>query len=65
MKLHNVPKGSKIKVIEDIMTPPMALEIQINEELKFLHIDGMYSLCINNKGEYVHLGACTEVEIIQ
>jgi hypothetical protein len=63
-KLYDVPNNSKIRVIEDIKIPPAAPEIQENEELTFLHTDGMYSLCKNSKGEFCHLVAWAEVEII-
>jgi hypothetical protein len=53
MKLYDVPPGSRVRVIGDL-----------NDELKFHHIDGMYSLCTNQKGEPVHLVAWAEVELI-
>jgi hypothetical protein len=65
MKLYDVPNNSKIKVIGDIKTPVDSPEIQENEELTFIKIDGMYSLCKNKDGEFVHLVAWAEVEIIQ
>jgi hypothetical protein len=64
MKLYDVPNNSRIKVIGDIKIPVSSPEIQEGEELKFFHIDGMYSLCKNSKDEYVYLVAWADVEII-
>ena len=64
MKLYDVPNNTKIRVIGDIRIPPEAPEINKDEILKFLHIDGMYSLCKNSNGDFVHLVAWAEVEII-
>jgi hypothetical protein len=74
MKLFDVPRNTRIKVCKQIasgrkshtsLIPPAAPEIKEGEILDFYHIDGMYSLCRNMKGEIVHLKAWTEVEIIQ
>lgn len=51
MKLYNVPRNSRIKVV--------------GEELNFRSIDGMYSYCTRDDGEVVHLVAWAEVEIIK
>jgi len=56
MKLYEVPRKTKIKVLEE------GYEGQI---LNFSHIDGMYSFCTNHKGEVVHLAAWTDVEIVK
>jgi hypothetical protein len=64
MQLHEVPRGSKIKVKSDIKVPPGAPEIQEEQILIFNHIDGMYSHCLDLKGNTVHLVAWAEVEII-
>lgn len=54
MKLYNVPRNTKIRVLDDPNQP----------ELLFEHIDGMYSVCYNSKNELVILAAWTQVEII-
>ena len=64
MKLYNVPRGSKIKVIDGII-PPGGPLIKKGEELEFDHIDGMYSVCYNLNDELVHLAAFAEVEILK
>jgi len=64
MKLYNVPRNTKIKVLGNIRIPPDAPQIETNEVLQFYHIDGMYSLCKNSKDEWVHLVAWADVEIV-
>ena len=65
MKLYNVPINSKIRVIGDVKTPPASIDINKDDILQFIKIDGMYSLCKNSKGEFVHLVAWAEVELIK
>jgi hypothetical protein len=50
MKLYDVPKNSTI-VLNDGL------------ELKFHHIDGMYSVCTDGEGNVYHIGATEEVEV--
>jgi len=50
MKLYNVPRNSTI-VLENGL------------ELKFHHIDGMYSVCTDEDNEIYHLAAWEEVEV--
>jgi len=64
MELHQVPRGSKIKVKSDIKVPPGAPAIQEEQILIFNHIDGMYSHCLDLKGNIVHLVASADVEIV-
>lgn len=65
MKLYEVPNNSYIKVKGNITVPLDAPFIPEGETLRFFHIDGMYSLCVNKENQIVHLGASTEVEIIK
>jgi hypothetical protein len=65
MELYEVPKGSKIRALGDIKTPPGAHSIEVNDILEFSHVDGMYGLCKNAEGERVYLVAWTEVKIIE
>ena len=64
MKLHDVPRNSRIRVIGDVKTPPSSDEIEEQEELNFRSIDGMYSYCTRDSGEVVHLAAWADVEVI-
>lgn len=51
MKLYDVPRNSRIR-LDDGM------------ELNFRRLDGMYSLCLTDNNEPVHLAAWTEVALI-
>ena len=65
MKLYNVQRGSKIKILsEDYLIPPGAPPLKKGDELKFDHVDGMYSVCYLD-GELVHLSANAEVEVLE
>ena len=65
MKLYNVPRNSKIRIVGDIKVPPSAQNIEEQEILNFSHVDGMYSYCTNSDDEVVHLAAWAEVEIVE
>lgn len=58
MKLYDIPPDSKILLpIND----GNAISDQICD---FKHIDGMYSLIYTPNGTAVHVGASTEVELV-
>lgn len=57
MKLYDVPRNNRIKLVSDTLSSDM--------ELNFHHIDGMYSYCTDDDGNVIHLAAWTEVEIVQ
>jgi hypothetical protein len=65
MKLYDVPRNTKIRVMEDAKIPPAHRDIDEDEILMFHHVDGMYSLCSDSQGNAVHIAAWTEVEIVQ
>ena len=66
MKLYDVPRNTKIKVLTEYSDiPPAAKGVAKNEILKFSHIDGMYSLCYTEDGDIIHIAAWTEVEVIE
>ena len=52
MKLYDVPRDSRIQLPD-------------GTELNFKRIDGMYSLCLTDDNEPVHLVAWTEVAVIE
>lgn len=59
MKLYEIPRNSKIKLSisgKDRETK--------DEVCEFLHIDGMYSAILTPDGHYVHLGASSEVKLV-
>jgi hypothetical protein len=54
MKLYELPrKEQRVRCLED------------DQIYTFYHVDGMYSLCKNFKGDVVHLAAWSEVEILE
>jgi hypothetical protein len=55
MKLYEVPRETKVKVVEN----------NSNLEVLFKHIDGMYSYCVDSNNNVIHLAAWTEVEIME
>lgn len=70
MKLYEVePRaGKKVRVVDlsDAHIPPAHRELGGRDDVyTFSHIDGMYSLCIDSDNQFVHLGASTEVEIVE
>ena len=50
MKLYNVPRNSMIVLSDGL-------------ELKFHHIDGMYSVCTDEYGNVYHISAFEEMEV--
>jgi hypothetical protein len=50
MKLYDVPRNSMIVLSDGL-------------ELKFHHIDGMYSLCTDEDNNVYHIAAWEEVEV--
>lgn len=65
MKLYEVPNNTKIRVLKVDKVPPGAPNIGDGEVLMFRNIDGMYSYCLNEAGDVVHLAAWAEVEIVE
>ena len=64
MKLYNVPRHTKIRLISTESGPPASIDPQVGEEYMFHHCDGMYSLCYDSEKNRVHLPGWSEVEII-
>ena len=64
MKLYDVRRNSRIKVVVSDKVPPGAPQINEGEELNFRSVDGMYSYCTRDNGEVVHLLAWAEVEYL-
>lgn len=65
MKLYDVPRGTRVRVLDDIKVPPDAPEIKKGQIINFGHIDGMYSYCTTLTGMVCHLVAWAEVEIVK
>lgn len=69
MKLYEVPRETKVRVLEDGDGPMGSLAVKKGDIVFFNHVDGMYSSCRLDSGEgpvrHVHLKAWTEVEIVK
>jgi antirestriction protein len=63
MKLYDVPRNSKIRVLQEQQGPPGVEGFIEGETLIFHHIDGMYSVCTDETGDIYHISASEEVEI--
>jgi len=63
MILSDVPQKTWVKVKYG-KTPPCDEDI-VNQKIFFDHLDGLYSFCIDENGNLVHMIATTEVEIIK
>ena len=50
MKLYEVPRDTRVVLPNGI-------------EVDFHHIDGMYSYCVDDDGDVIHLAAWTEVTV--
>tara|TARA_B100000287_G_scaffold324106_1_gene308188 strand:- start:630 stop:833 length:204 start_codon:yes stop_codon:yes gene_type:complete len=65
MKLYEVPRNSKIRIIdEDVMSPWGAKSVNTGDVLDFHNIDGMYSLSYDEDKNPVHIATWTEVEVL-
>lgn len=64
MKLCDVPRETKIRVLDNISIPLGAPIIKIGDVLFFHNLDTMYSYCETEEGQIVHLSSLAEVEII-
>ncbi len=66
MKLYQVPRHSKVRIVEPHPSvPPAHRELFGGDVLTFDHIDGMYSFCYDEAGKIVHPAAWAEVEVIE
>lgn len=65
MKLYDVNRNTKIRLLEDARVPVGHRPVLEGEIIDFDHIDGMYSLGKDENGQFVHIAAFTEVEVIE
>ena len=64
MKLYELKRHTKFRILEDTQIPPGAPPVDGDTVYTFDHIDGMYSLCIDEEERIVHISASAEVEPI-
>lgn len=62
MKLYDVPRNCMIRLLTKPVIPMGST--RPDDVLRFSHIDGMYSYCINSDGTVVHPAAFSEVEVV-
>jgi hypothetical protein len=65
MKLYDVPRGSKIRVLANTKTAPFSKKVKVDDILTLEKLDGMYSICKDTEGNIIYLGATTQVEILK
>ena len=62
MKLYEVPRNSKIRMLEKgAHIPITSLQIKPYQILHFSRVDGMYSYCTTEDGKVFHLTISTSV----
>jgi len=64
MMLYDVPRDTRVRIVESHPPPPGGRSNVIGQEVLFKRLDGMYSLCVDDKGNILHLKAWTEVEFV-
>jgi hypothetical protein len=62
MKLYELSRNTKFKLLADTTVPPGAPECTLGDIYLLKHIDGMYSYCEDAEDNVVHLQAWSEVE---
>ena len=65
MELHKAPARTWVRILGDNMNPPARTTTEIGDIIWFNHLDGMYSYCLTEQGDVVHLVAWTNVEVIE
>ncbi len=63
-KLYELPRNTYFKLLEEPTVPPDAPECTQGDIYFLKHIDGMYSYCLDNNKQPVHLPAWSLVERI-
>ena len=62
MKLYNLYRGDRFKLLEEPTVPPVAPEGDMRKVYKLTNIDGMYSHITDDDGNVYHFAAWTDVE---
>ncbi len=62
MKLYELSRNTKFKLLGDTAVPPGGAESTLGGVYLLKHIDGMYSYCEDTEGNVVHLAAFSDVE---
>jgi hypothetical protein len=65
MKLYDLQRGDRFKLIEDARIPPAAPEGRMGVVYDFSHVDGMYAPVTDPEGNRHYFAAWTEVEAVE
>lgn len=65
MKLYELKRGTKFRLLEDTQSPPDLDGYPKGMEYTLGNIDGMYSFCMDPWGRICHPVAWAEVEAIE
>ena len=66
MKAYEVQPGTKVRIIDkDPKVPPGAKQLDENDEVVILSLDGMHCNASDKEGNRVYMRAWTEVEIVE
>jgi hypothetical protein len=65
MKAYEVNRGARIVVCGRTTTPPDSIDVQTNEELTVINLDGAYVSAKNQDNQTVYIHAWTDVELIK
>ncbi len=64
MKLYEVPRNTKVRLLNNQPGPPGGIGGLQGGEYFFSHVDGMFSVCKDPQGNVVYLPAWSGVEIV-
>lgn len=64
MKLYELGRGKKFKLLTESGVPPIAPAVTIGNTYRLGNIDGMYSYCTDELNNVVHIQAWADVEEI-
>jgi hypothetical protein len=65
MKAYEVDIGARIAIRGRTTTPPDSIDVQTNEELTVINLDGAYVSAKNQDNQTVYIHAWTDVELIK
>ena len=64
MKLYELSRGDRFKLMEEAHGAPDAPEPQLEEVYKFQKVDGMYASCLDGYGNVTFIPAYADVEVV-
>lgn len=61
-KLYELNRNTKFRLVSDTLIPPDGAEATLGDIYLLLHIDGMYSYCLDAVDTVLHIAAWSDVE---